>query len=234
MVEKARRELNEMIRQAGEETLYEVGIQSMHTELIRMLGTLTYRTSYGQNVLQHLKEAAFICGLMAAELHLDTSLAKRAALLHDIGKALTHESEGTHVQLGSETARRYGENEIVVSSIEAHHDDVEHKSLISVLVQASDAISGARPGARRETFETYIKRLEKLEEIADSFDGIQKSYAIQAGREIRVIVEPGDVDDAKLEVLASEIAKRIEKELEYPGHIKISMIRETRAIDYAR
>ncbi|MFQ6104775.1 MAG: ribonuclease Y [Candidatus Glassbacteria bacterium] len=234
MVEKARRELNEMIRQAGEETIYEVGIQSLHPELIRLLGMLKYRTSYGQNVLQHLKEAAFICGLMAAELHLDAGLAKRAALLHDIGKAMTHESEGTHVQLGAELARKYGEKEIVVSSIEAHHDDVEHKSLISVLVQSADAISGARPGARRETFETYIKRLEKLEEIADSFDGIQKSYAIQAGREIRVVVEPADIDDARLEVLASEIARKIEKELEYPGHIKISMIRETRAIDYAR
>lgn len=234
MVEKAKRELNEMIRQAGEETIYEVGVQSLHPELIRLIGTLKYRTSYGQNVLQHLKEAAFICGLMAAELHLDQTLAKRAALLHDVGKAMTHEAEGTHVQLGAEVARRFGEEELVVSAIEAHHDDVEHKSLISVLVQAADAISGARPGARRETFETYIKRLEKLEEIADSFDGIQKSYAIQAGREIRVIVEPSDIDDARLEVLASEIAKRIEKELEYPGHIKISMIRETRAIDYAR
>ncbi len=234
MVEKARRELNEMIRQAGEETLYEVGVQSMHAELIRLIGTLKYRTSYGQNVLQHLKEAAFICGLMATELHLDVNIAKRAALLHDVGKAMTHESEGTHVQLGTEVARKFGENDIIVSAIEAHHDDVEHKSLISVLVQASDAISGARPGARRETFETYIKRLEKLEEIADSFDGIQKSYAIQAGREIRIIVEPSEVDDARLEVLATEVAKRIEKELEYPGHIKISMIRETRAIDYAR
>jgi len=234
MVEKAKRELNEMIRQAGEDTIYELGIQSLHPELIRLIGTLRYRTSYGQNVLQHLKEAAFICGLMATELHLDATVAKRAALLHDVGKAMTHEAEGTHVQLGAEVARRYGEDEVVISAIEAHHDDVEHKSLISVLVQASDAISGARPGARRETFETYIKRLEKLEEIADSFDGIQKSYAIQAGREIRVIVEPSDINDARLEVLASEIAKRIEKELEYPGHIKVSTIREIRAIDYAR
>ncbi len=234
MVEKARRELNEMIRQTGEETVYEIGVQSLHPELTRLIGVLKYRTSYGQNILQHVKEAAFIAGLMASELRLDANLAKRAALLHDIGKALTHESEGTHVQLGAEVARKYGEQDVVVNAIEAHHDDVEHKSIISVLVQAADAISGARPGARRETFETYIKRLEKLEEIADSFDGIQKSYAIQAGREIRVIVEPTEVDDARLEVLASEIAKKIEKELEYPGHIKISMIRETRAIDYAR
>lgn len=234
MVEKSRRELSEKIRQTGEETVYELGIQNLHPELVQLLGVLSYRTSYGQNVLQHLKETAFISGLMATELHLDTNLAKRAALLHDIGKAVTHESEGTHVQLGAELARKYGEIEVVVNAIEAHHDDVEHKSIISVLVQAADAISGARPGARRETFETYIKRLEKLEEIADSFDGIQKSFAIQAGREIRVVVEPNEVDDAKLEVLASEIARKIEKELEYPGHIKISMIRETRAIDYAR
>jgi ribonuclease Y len=234
MVEKSRRELSEIIRQTGEETVYELGIQNLHPELMQLLGVLRYRTSYGQNVLQHLKETSFICGLMASELRLDPNLAKRAALLHDIGKAVTHESEGTHVQLGAELARKFGENEVVVNAIEAHHDDVEHKSVISVLVQAADAISGARPGARRETFETYIKRLEKLEEIADSFDGIQKSFAIQAGREIRVIVEPNEVDDAKLEVLASEIARKIEKELEYPGHIKISMIRETRAIDYAK
>jgi ribonuclease Y len=234
IVEKSKKELSEIIRQTGEETIYELGIQNMHPELMQLLGVLRYRTSYGQNVLQHLKESAFICGLMASELRLDVNFAKRAALLHDIGKAVTHESEGTHVQLGAELARKFGENELVVNAIEAHHDDVEHKSVISILVQAADAISGARPGARRETFETYIKRLEKLEEIADSFDGIQKSYAIQAGREIRVIVEPNEVDDAKLELLASEIARKIEKDLEYPGHIKISMIRETRAIDYAK
>ncbi len=234
VVEKATKEMQETIQQAGEEAIYEVGVHGLHPDLINLLGRLKYRSSYGQNVLQHLKETAIIAGLMATELHFDDKLARRAAILHDIGKSQTHESEGTHVQLGVELATKYKEDPIIINAIEAHHDDAEPKSVIAVLVQAADALSGARPGARRETFETYIRRLEKLEEIADSFDGVQKSYAIQAGREIRVIVEPGEVDDAKTDHLASEIARKIERDLEYPGHIKISVIREMRSVDYAK
>ncbi|OGF97747.1 MAG: ribonuclease Y [Candidatus Glassbacteria bacterium RBG_16_58_8] len=234
VVQKAQKEMEELIQQAGEEAVYEVGIHGLHPDLIHHLGRLKYRTSYGQNVLQHLKETAIIAGLMATELHFDYKLARRAALLHDVGKSLTHESEGTHVQLGAELTRKYKEDPVVINAIEAHHDDAEPKSVIAVLVQAADALSGARPGARRETFETYIRRLEKLEELADSFDGVQKSYAIQAGREIRVIVEPTKVDDATIDHLCNEIARKIERELEYPGHIKVSVIRETRSVDYAR
>ncbi len=234
VVKKAQKEIKEIIQQIGEEAVYEIGINKLHPDLIHLIGRLKYRTSYGQNVLQHLKESAIIAGLMATELHLDERLAKRAAILHDIGKSMTHESEGTHVQLGADLAKKYKEDPIIVNAIEAHHDDVEHKSVIAILVQAADALSGARPGARRETFETYIRRLEKLEELADSFDGVQKSYAIQAGREIRVIVEPDQVDDANTDHLSNEIARKIEGELEYPGHIKVSVIRETRSVDYAK
>lgn len=234
VVEKARKEMDEIVQQTGEEVVYEIGIHGLHPELIHLLGRLKYRTSYGQNVLQHLKESAIIAGLLATELHFDDKIARRAAVLHDIGKSLTHESEGTHVQLGVELVKKYKEEPIVVNAIEAHHDDVDPKSVIAVLVQAADTLSGARPGARRETFETYIRRLEKLEELADSFDGVQKSYAIQAGREIRVIVEPGEISDANADHLSNEIARKIERELEYPGHIKISVIRETRSVDYAR
>jgi ribonuclease Y len=234
VVEKARKEIDEIIQQAGEEAVYEIGIHGLNPELIYLLGRLKYRTSYGQNVLQHLKESAIIAGLMATELRFDDKLARRAAVLHDIGKSLTHESEGTHVQLGVELVKKYKEDPVIINALDAHHDDTEPKSAIAVLVQAADALSGARPGARRETFETYIRRLEKLEELADSFDGVQKSYAIQAGREIRVIVEPGELDDANADHLSNEIARKIERELEYPGHIKISVIRETRSINYAR
>jgi ribonuclease Y len=234
VVEKARKEMDEIVQQAGEEAIYEVGVHGLHPELIHLLGRLKYRTSYGQNVLQHLKESAIIAGLMATELHFDDKYARRAAILHDIGKSLTHESEGTHVQLGVELVKKYKEEPIIINAIESHHDDVEPKSVIAILVQAADALSGARPGARRETFETYIRRLEKLEELADSFDGVQKSYAIQAGREIRVIVEPGEINDTNADHLSNEIARKIERELEYPGHIKVSVIRETRSVDYAR
>ncbi len=234
VVGKATKEIEEIIQQTGEETVYELGIHGLHPDLIHLIGKLKYRTSYGQNVLQHLKESAIIAGLMASELNFDEKTARRAALLHDIGKSLTHESEGTHVQLGVELAKKYKEDPVIVHAIEAHHNDVEPKSVIAVLVQAADALSGARPGARRETFETYIRRLEKLEELADSFYGVQKSYAIQAGREIRVIVEPDAVDDTNTDQMSSEIARKIEKELEYPGHIKVSVIREVRSVDYAR
>lgn len=234
VVDKSRKEVEEKIQQAGEEACYETGVHGLHPEMVSLLGRLKFRTSYGQNNLQHAKEVALLCGLMAAELKLDVELAKRAGLLHDIGKAVDHEVEGTHTEIGVELAKKYNEPEEVINAIASHHNDTEPDTLISVLVQAADALSGARPGARRETLETYIKRLEHLEQIADGFKGVEKAYAIQAGREIRVMVKPEEVDDSYSEVMAGEIARRIEKELEYPGQIKVLVIRETRSIDYAK
>ena len=234
VVEKVAKELDQQIIEFGEEASLDVGIHDLKPEMIKLLGRLRYRTSYGQNVLQHSKEVAFLCGLMASELGFDVTVARRAGLLHDIGKAVDHSMEGTHAGLGAELARRYGEDDIVVNAIESHHEDVEPQSLIAVLVQAGDAVSGARPGARRETLETYIKRLEKLEAIAGSFQGVEKSFAIQAGREIRIVVQHKKIDDARAEALASAVARKIEAELKYPGQIKVVVLRETRAVDYAK
>ncbi len=234
VVEKSKKEVDAAIQDMGEQAAYEVGAHGLNVELIRLIGRMQYRTSYGQNILHHSKEVAHLAGIMAAELGLDVTMAKRGALLHDIGKVLTHEHEGTHVQLGVEVATRYGEHPLIINCIAAHHDDVPHESEISVLVQAADAISGSRPGARREAFETYVKRLEGLERIAASYTGVDKVFAIQAGREIRVIVNPDDVDDFRMTALSEEIARRIETELQYPGQIKIVVIREQRAVDFAR
>ncbi len=234
VVNKSRQEVEASIVETGEQAAYESGVHGLHPELVKLIGRMRWRTSYGQNILNHSKEVAWLAGIMAAELGLDVNLARRGALLHDVGKVLTHEHEGTHVQLGVEVATRYGENPLVVNCIAAHHDDVPHETEISVLVQAADAISGARPGARREAFETYVKRLEGLEKIAASYRGIEKVFAIQAGREIRVIVTPEEVDDPRMSTLTEEIARRIEAELQYPGQIKVVLIRETRAVDFAR
>ncbi|MDP3786177.1 MAG: ribonuclease Y [Candidatus Omnitrophota bacterium] len=234
IVEKVKKEMEVSIKEAGEHAVFEMGLRGIHPELIKLLGKLKYRTSYGQNVLDHLKESAFIMGTMANELGLDANLAKRIGLLHDIGKAVSHEVEGAHPKLGAEIAKKYGENEIVINAIEGHHGEIAAISIYTVLASASDAVSGARPGARRETLEIYIKRLAKLEEIADSFKGVEKAYAIQAGREIRVVVEPNKITDAQATVLAREIKKKIEEGMEYPGQIKITVIRETRAIEYAK
>ena len=233
-VEKAKREVENQIREAGENAVYETNQHGIHHELVKLLGRLRYRTSYGQNVLKHAIEVSHLAGLMAAELGADVQLAKRAGLLHDIGKAVDHEAEGTHVTLGGELARKYHESPDVIHAILAHHNDVEPQTVEAVLVQAADAISAARPGARRESLENYIKRLEKLEEIATSFDGVEKSYAIQSGREVRIMVKPDDVTDEGTKVLAKEIAKRIEKEMEYPGQIRVNVIRETRSTEYAK
>ncbi len=234
IVEKCRRELETQLVDLGEQAAFETGINGLHPEMIKLIGRMRYRTSYGQNILDHSKEVAWLAGMMAAELHADVALAKRGGLLHDVGKVLTHDTEGTHVELGVEVARKYGESAAVINCIEAHHDDVPHESTESVLVQAADAISGARPGARREAFETYVKRLTKLEEIANGFAGVEKSSVIQAGREIRVVVTPERVDDAGAIVLSESIAKRIENELQYPGQIRVVVIRETRAVGVAR
>ncbi|HEX3157526.1 MAG TPA: ribonuclease Y [Gemmatimonadaceae bacterium] len=234
VVAKARKEVDAGIVETGEQAAYEVNVHGLHPELIRLIGRMKWRTSYGQNILQHSKEVAWLAGIMAAELGLDVNMARRGALLHDVGKVLTHEHEGTHVQLGVEVATKYGENPLVVNCIAAHHDDVPHESEVSVLVQAADAISGSRPGARREAFETYVKRLEGLERIAASYRGVEKVFAIQAGREVRVVVTPEDVDDSRMLSLTEEIARRIEAELQYPGQIKVVVIRETRAVDFAR
>ena len=234
IVAKAKQEVEEDIFEAGEQTCYDVGIHGLHPDLIRLLGRLKYRTSYGQNVLQHSKEVAYLAGLMAAELELDVNIAKRAGLLHDIGKALDHNVEGTHTSIGFQIAKKYNENAITMNAILAHHEDVEPESLIAVLVGAADAISGSRPGARRETLEAYIKRLEQLEELADSFSGVEKAYAIQAGREIRVMVQHEKRDDAQAAQLASDIAAKIQAEMEYPGQIKVTVIRETRSVEYAK
>jgi ribonuclease Y len=232
--ERARSQIEKEIRNAGEEAIHELGITNVHPELVRALGRLKYRYSYGQNVLRHSVEAAQIAGMMAAELGSDPQLAKRCTLFHDIGKAVAQEVEGTHAHVGAELARRLGESGAVVHAIEAHHGEVEMRTLEAVLTQAADAISGSRPGARRESFEAYVKRLERLEEIAKSFAGVEKVYAMQAGREVRVMVEPGEVDDVAAQVLAREIAKKVEEELQYPGQIKVVVLRELRSVEYAR
>ncbi len=234
MVEKAKREVDLSIKQAGERATFDTGIHGINNELIKILGRLKFRTSYGQNVLVHSIEVAHLSGIIADELGVDNTLAKRAGLLHDIGKALTQEVEGSHVQLGVDIARKYKENKDVIHAIEAHHNDVEPRTIIAMIVQAADAISAARPGARREDLDNYIKRLQKLEEISESFDGVEKAYAIQAGREIRIMVKPEEVNDEQMVLVARDIVKKIEAELEYPGQIKINVIRESRAIDFAK
>lgn len=234
MVDKVRRELDVQIKEAGENAAFDAGVYGLHPELIKLLGRLKFRTSYGQNVLNHSLEVSYLSGLMAAELGADVKIAKRAGLLHDIGKAVDHEVEGTHIQIGVELAKKYKEGNAVIHAIEAHHNDVEPTTLEAIIVQSADAISGARPGARRESVENYVKRLEKLENLANSFAGVEQSYAIQAGREIRVIVKPDQVDDATTVFLAKDIANKLENELEYPGQIKVSVIRETRSVEYAK
>ncbi|HDL89525.1 MAG TPA: ribonuclease Y [Thermodesulforhabdus norvegica] len=234
VVGKVTEEVEQSIREAGEQATFDVGVYGVHSELIKLLGKLKYRTSYAQNVLQHSIEVAFICGIMAAELGIDQRIAKRAGLLHDIGKAVDHEVDGPHAVIGAELAKKYGESPEVVHAIEAHHDDVAPESILAVLVQAADALSGARPGARKELIETYVKRLEELERIAKEFKGVGKAYAIQAGRELRVIVESDFVDDAEIIMLSRDIAKKIETEMTYPGQIKVTVIRETRAVEYAK
>ncbi len=234
MVEKAEKEVNAIIKEEGEQATFEVGIHNLHPELVKLLGRLKYRTSYGQNVLKHSVEVAHLAGLMAGELGLDVKLAKRAGLLHDIGKALDHEYEGTHVDIGIQVLKKYKESAAVINGMAAHHGDYEPKSMEAVLIAAADALSAARPGARRETLDAYIKRLEKLEEIANTTPGVDKSFAIQAGREIRIIAKPEEVNDESIALLAREISKKIESELEYPGQIKVNVVRETRAIDYAK
>ncbi len=234
MIEKARREVDATIKHDGERAVLEAGVHNIHPELVRLLGRLRYRTSYGQNVLNHSLEVSYLAGMMASELGMDPTIAKRAGLLHDIGKSIDHEVEGTHVQIGVDLARKYKEHDAVSHAIQAHHGDVEAKTVVACLVQAADALSAARPGARRENVENYIKRLEKLEEVASSFEGVESSYAIQAGREVRIMVKPEVINDERMLPLAREICKKIEEELEYPGQIKVNIIRESRAVNYAK
>ena len=234
MVERARKEVDATIKQEGEQATFDTGVHGLHPEIIKLLGKLKFRTSYGQNVLKHAIEVSHVAGIMAGELGVDVATAKRAGLLHDIGKAVDHEIEGSHISIGVDIAKKYNENKEVIHAIEAHHGDVEAKTIIACLVQAADAVSAARPGARRENIEAYIKRLQQLEEIATSFAGVEKSYAIQAGREIRIMVKPEEIGDGDMEFVAREIVKKIESELEYPGQIKINLIRETRTTDYAK
>ena len=234
MVEKAKEEVEAIIKQEGERAVLETGVHGLHPDLVKLIGKLKYRTSYGQNVLNHSIEVSNLARIMAEELGLDPKIARRAGLLHDIGKALDHDMEGTHVEIGVDVLKKYKESDVIINAVQAHHGDVEPKTIEAVLVQAADAISASRPGARRETLETYIKRLEKLEEIADSFEGVEKSFAVQAGREIRLIVKPEKVSDSQMVIMAREVAEKVESEMEYPGQIKVNVIRETRAIDYAK
>ncbi|MCM8814038.1 MAG: ribonuclease Y [Candidatus Omnitrophica bacterium] len=234
VVEKVKKEMEQTLKEEGEKLVFDVGVQRIHPEAVKLLGRLKFRTSYGQNVLQHAKEVAYIMGILAGEMKLDAAIAKRVGLLHDLGKAVDHEVEGTHALIGADLARKYGEVEDVVNAIASHHNEVEFTSIYGILVQAADAISATRPGARRETLELYVKRLEKLEAIADSFKGVEKTFAIQAGREIRVIVYPDKVSDPEVALLARDITKKIENEMEYPGQIKVTVVRETRVVEYAR
>jgi len=234
MVEKAKEEVENIIKQEGERAVLETGVHGLHPDIVKLIGKLKYRTSYGQNVLNHSIEVSNLARIMAEELGLDPKIARRAGLLHDIGKALDHDMEGTHIEIGVDILKKYKENETIINAVAAHHGDVEPKTIEAVLIQAADAISASRPGARRETLETYIKRLEKLEEIADSFEGVDKSYAIQAGREVRLVVKPEQISDNEMIILARDVAKKVEDEMEYPGQIKVNVIRETRAIDYAK
>ncbi len=234
MVEKAKEEVDTTIKEEGERAVLETGVIGLHPDVVKLIGKLKYRTSYGQNVLNHSIEVSNLARIMAEELGLDPKIARRAGLLHDIGKALDHDMEGTHVEIGVEVLKKYKENPTVINAVEAHHGDVEPKTLEAVLIQAADAVSASRPGARRETVEAYIKRLQNLEEIADSFDGVEKSFAIQAGREVRIIVKPDRISDDKMTILARDVAKKVESEMDYPGQIKVNVIRETRVIDYAK
>ena len=234
MVKKAEKDVETQIKEAGEQAMFDVGVHNLHPELVRLLGRLKFRTSYGQNVLNHSIEVAHLCAIMAAEIGADVRIAKRAGLLHDIGKAVDHEVEGPHIQIGADLAKKYREKDYIIHAIMAHHGDVEAQTVEAVLVQAADAISAARPGARRETLENYVKRLEALEEIANSFAGVDRTFAIQAGREIRIIVKPDDIDDAGTHLMAKDIVKRIETDLDYPGQIKVNVIRETRSVEYAK